>query len=143
MSRVIRPQSASKIRSDLLQALAHAVASDQASVLDQSERRDILAFSVRILEEIMESVSATSNAWEKRGYWVKADRFMAEWAWASTWLKQLTQAYGQPELAPSEALYGRLSDHLSQVSIPVRMRRTKPWTGAWKRWKSPESASDK
>ena len=127
MSRVIRPQSAASIRNKLIQSLAHAIAFDQQGDL-------------KILDEIVESVSATSNAWEKRGYWVKADRFMREWSWVRSEREQLALALEKPDFPGFAALYRNLGKQLSQVQIPVRMLRTRPWTGAWQRMKSASSS---
>lgn len=140
MSRVIRPQSAATIRNKLIQNLAHAIATDQQGDLKQSERLDVLAFVVQILDEIAESVSATSNAWEKRGYWVKADRFTREWTWVLSEREQLVPALEKPDIPDFAALYLKLVQQLSQVQIPARMRRTRPWTGAWQRRKSTPSS---
>jgi len=140
LSRVIRPQSAASIRNKLIQSLAHAIAFDQQGDLKRSERQDVLAFVVQILDEIVESVSATSNAWEKRGYWVKADRFMREWSWVHSEREQLALALEKPDFPCFAALYRNLGKQLSQVQIPVRMLRTRPWTGAWQRMKSASSS---
>ena len=35
-----------------------------------------------MLEAIDESIEQSVAAWEKRGYWLKADRFRQEWRWA-------------------------------------------------------------
>ena len=37
---------------------------------------------VLALEEIAVSIDVSVQAWEKRDYWVKADRFRMEWEWA-------------------------------------------------------------
>ena len=136
MSRVIRPQSAARIRSKLLQSLAHAIAADQENELAKSERRDVLTYVLQILEEIASSVSATTGAWEKRGYWVKADRFMMEWSWVSAVSEPLIPALEQSELPSPTALYRDFNHHLSAIEIPVRMQQTRPWTGAWSQRKA-------
>ena len=131
LSRVIRPQSAARMRSKLVQALALAFAADQQPDVGQSERRDILAYVLKVLDEISTSVTATSTAWEKRGYWVKADRFMGEWSWVRTARERLMLALEKSELQASSVVAPELAQRLSEVKIPTRVRQTKPWTGAW------------
>lgn len=136
MSRVIRPQSAARIRSKLLQSLAHAIAADHENELAKSERRDVLTFVVQILEEIASSVSATTGTWEKRGYWVKADRFMLEWSWVTAVREPLIRALEQSEMPSPTVLYRGFNRHLSEIEVPARMQRTKPWAGAWSQRKA-------
>lgn len=136
MSRVIRSQSAARIRRKLLQSLAHAIAADHEGELSKSERRDVLAFVVQILEEIASSVSATTGAWEKRGYWVKADRFMMEWSWVTALREPLARALEQSEMPSHNVLYRELIRHVSGVETPVRTQQTKPWAGAWSQRKA-------
>ena len=45
------------------------------------ESLDMAAFVVLALERIEESVDNSATAWEKRDYWLKADRFRMEWGW--------------------------------------------------------------
>jgi hypothetical protein len=119
------------MRSKLLQALALALAAEQQADGGKSERRDILAYVLQILDEISTSVTATSIAWEKRGYWVKADRFMREWSWVRTARERLMLALEKSEVQASSVVAPELAQRLSEVKIPARMRQTKPWTGAW------------
>ncbi len=46
------------------------------------ELRDMLAALVFTLREITATVEQAALAWEKRDYWLKADRFRFEWQWA-------------------------------------------------------------
>ncbi len=34
------------------------------------------------LEEINSNIDKSVEAWEKRGYWVKADKFRLDWEWS-------------------------------------------------------------
>ncbi|MCZ7670177.1 MAG: hypothetical protein M5U34_24895 [Chloroflexi bacterium] len=36
---------------------------------------------VYLLREIYEGVEQSAHAWEKRDYWMKAERFLRDWQW--------------------------------------------------------------
>ena len=56
--------------------------------------RDLAAFIAISLEKIFETVETSVVAWEKKGYWVKADRFRLEWEWSKNHERAL--APGRP-----------------------------------------------
>lgn len=137
MSRVFRPQSAATERRKLLQSLALAVSVSKQSELDRMERRDLMAFSLQILNEIANSVKLTVSAWEKRGYWVKADRFMAEWQWVESSRLNIEEAYRKDGDWPQPAILDILEKHLATTTPPSRLLKDKPWKGAWSRGEVP------
>jgi hypothetical protein len=132
VSRVFRPQSAASKRRKLLQYLKSAVIASKGKTLDEYENRDLAAFICQVLEDIAESVKATASAWEKRGYWVKADQFMAQWSWIETSFRQATGALECGELQPQSVISQQLEDHLEDIKLSSRMRNQKPWKGAWR-----------
>lgn len=131
MSRVFRPQSAASERRKLLQYLKLAVIASKGQTLDEHECRDLAAFILQVLEDIAESVKTTVSAWEKRGYWVKADHFMAQWSWIGTSDRQTAGALERGEIQPQSLISQQLEDHLEDIKLPTRMRNQKPWKGAW------------
>jgi hypothetical protein len=46
------------------------------------ETKDMVAFIILALKEISSGIDQSVAAWEKRGYWVKADKYRLEWQWA-------------------------------------------------------------
>jgi hypothetical protein len=77
-------------------------------------------------------VKATVIAWEKRGYWIKADRFMAEWAWVERMRIKVEAALERSEDWPDPKLHHQLEQHLGDVTLPARMRNKRPWIGEGK-----------
>lgn len=132
MSRVFRPQSAASERKKLLQHLKLAVVASFEQTLDANEGRDLAAFVCQVLEDILESVTATGSAWEKRGYWVKADQFMAQWSWVTSSHRHAEDAVNRGEFDPQSLISQQLYDHLKAIDISPRMRNHKPWQGAWR-----------
>lgn len=134
MSRVLRTESATRTRELLLQAVAVALRGLVASSISEAQLRDRLAFTALALDQIALSANQTCAAWEKRGYWVKADRFRAEWNWLDQPRLELGRALDAGDLTRAAGLAAGLLVRLAGVHIPVRLRQTHPWEGAWSTW---------
>ena len=93
MSRVINPESAGKDRTRLTKAIVLAI----RELAKQSEptpaSRDLAAFISLALSAIADGIDASVAAWEKRDYWVKADKFRMEWMWAGATAAKMKSAY--------------------------------------------------
>lgn len=106
------------------------------------ERRDMLAFLALCLEEIRNSVDETCHAWEKRDYWVKADRFRLDWAWAHSAHSKLAEQLGEDDFDGGAATAARLGSHLNDVSLPRRSSAGEPWLDAWASWRQSQGMGD-
>ena len=92
MSRVINPDSAGKERNRLTKAIVLAVRELAHQTDLGPESRDLAAFIALALQAISDGIDASVAAWEKRGYWVKADKFRMEWMWAGDYAGRLQAA---------------------------------------------------
>jgi hypothetical protein len=99
LSRIIRPESAARARERILQATALAIRHAARQSPSSADRHDILAFIVLALDEISESVDASAAAWEKRGYWLKADRFRRDWIWVEQVKRKIETALRDEDYA--------------------------------------------
>ena len=92
MSRIINPDGVGKQR----KMLTRAVVLSLRELLNQSEpnekTHDIAAFIVLTLAEISANIDRTVTPWEKRNYWVKADRFRMDWDWTDTIADKMQKA---------------------------------------------------
>lgn len=131
MSRVINSESAGKDRTRLTKIVVIAI----RELLRQKEpsdlSRDLIACILLSLDGIYDTVDASVEAWEKRGYWLKADRFRMDWQWTKLLADQmrplvLTENYG--ELIP---LMVQVLQALESVKVSENHRLGTPWTGAW------------
>ena len=133
MSRVINPESAGKDRTRLVKAVALALRQLMLQTETDTLTRDLAAFIALALEEIERTIDPTVAAWEKRDYWVKADRFRMDWAWAGRLGKNMRQAVLADDWAGVARTAGEVAMRVQTVKLPVRHRMGEPWTGAWKR----------
>jgi len=114
LSRVINPESKGKIRKQLCQSIILAIRKlmqqDQITV----ESKDIVAYIIFLLDSVYQSIEDSVTAWEKRGYWIKSDRFRMEWEWSYNLRKDLYQA-----------LYNEDWDSISQISVVIAQKLNK------------------
>ena len=131
MSRVINSESAGKDRTRLTKIVVIAI----RELLRQKEpsdlSRDLIACILMSLDGIYDTVDASVEAWEKRGYWLKADRFRMDWQWTKLLADQmrplvLAENYG--ELIP---LMVQVLQALDSVKVSENHRLGTPGTGAW------------
>lgn len=133
MSRIINHESAGKQRSTLLKGIALALRelSRQASV--GAEARDLAAFIALALREIASGIDPSVAAWEKRGYWVKADKFRMEWSWSGPMGAKLREALVAEDWPTIARLAAQIAARLSNIQVTERHRLGHPWTGAFTR----------
>lgn len=132
MSRVINPNTPGKERNRLKRATALALREMMKSPEPNENTRDMAAFVALSLEGISETVETTVTAWEKRDYWVKADRFRLEWSWAGLLGKQMRQAVLEEDWGQIAQVAVQVAQAVSDVNISERHRMGTPWVGAWK-----------
>ena len=129
MSRVINPESAGRNRARLMQwiALACAQLMKERSL---DTRADELAFIVAALEEIAAGIDASTAAWEKRDYWLKADQFRRQWEWTGRSAQRLRAAIECKNTSEAVAALADLAPRLAGVALPKRLPKEMPWKGA-------------
>lgn len=134
MSRVVHTESPSTLRKRFLREIATVLQSGKEAEVSTAELRDMMAFIVMALKKIDESVDQTCAAWEKRGYWLKADRFRLEWSWVATLAGRMEQQLRQEELQAILPVLGELAAAMTGIQ-PKKGDHRDIWKGAWDRWK--------
>ena len=131
MSRVINPDSAGKERSHLTKSIVIALRTltKQADVND--ETRDLAAFIALALLRIDATIELSVQAWEKRGYWVKADKFRMEWVWTKKMGEQLRTAVLGEDWGTVAMISAQVGQKLAKIKVPERHRLGTPWVGAY------------
>ncbi len=135
MSRVINPEGAGKERTRLVKSIVLAMRELMRQTEPNEHSRDLAAFIALALLEIFETIETSVAAWEKKGYWVKADRFRMDWLWTEQVGGQLRQAVLNDDWATIAMLMVKLGGKLNNVDVPVRNRLGEPWVGAYQHLK--------
>lgn len=131
MSPVINPDGVGKQRDRLMRAVTLALRALASRSQVDAETRDLVAFIALALNEIHATIDVTCAAWEKRDYWLKADQFRREWAWAGRTAEKVERIVLGDEWQNLPALMVELSKHLDKVNLPKRNTLGTPWVGAY------------
>lgn len=132
MSRLINPDSVGKQRTQLTKAIVLAVRELARQNDTGQEARDLAAFISVALKTISEGIDSSVAAWEKRDYWVKADKFRMEWAWAAPTAEKLRTAVLQDDWGTIAMLSAQVAQKFSRTQVSEKHRLGKPWLGAFK-----------
>lgn len=132
MGRVINPDSVGKERTRLTKAIVLSVRELAKQTQPDETARDLAAFIALALRAIADGIDVSVAAWEKRDYWVKADRFRMEWMWAGQLADKMKTAVLEDDWATIAQLMPRIAEKLNKIKVSDRHRLGKPWVGAWK-----------
>jgi hypothetical protein len=131
LSRIIDPDSAGKERTRLTKAIVLAVRELAQQTEPCVESRDLAAFIALALEIVAETIDISVAAWEKRDYWVKADRFRMDWVWAGQLAEKMRHAVQADDWGTVTEVAALTAQKLNKITVPARNRLGKPWVGAW------------
>ncbi len=136
MSRVINPDSAGKQRTKLSKSIVLALRQLARQSDTGGETRDLAAFIAVALEAISGGIDESVAAWEKRGYWVKADKFRMEWAWTGPIAEKMRTAIASDDWATVAMLSAQVAQRLNKIQVADNHRLGRPWAGAYERMRS-------
>ena len=95
-----------------------------------AEAKDMFAALVFSLRQIHESTLVTVEAWEKRGYWMKADRFMRDWEWSADMAANFEDIIRNEAWDLIPRLMGELAPRTADVQVKNMTRSPATWRGA-------------
>jgi hypothetical protein len=136
MGRVINTESAGKDRTRLVKSTVLAMRELMRQSQPDDTSRDLAAFIALALLEIAATVEPSVTAWEKKGYWVKADRFRMEWEWSGRAGETMRQAVLADDWASVARVAVQVGGKFMSVKIPERHRLGTPWMDAYRKLKS-------
>lgn len=135
MSRLIKTDTVGKDRTRLTRSIVLAVRELAKQKEVTAEARDLAAFIAFALQAIAEGIDESVAAWEKRGYWVKADRFRMEWLWTGQTAAKMKSAVLNDDWGAIALLLPQIAQKLSKIQIAENHRLGAPWKGAYQRLK--------
>ena len=124
-------ESGTKLRNRLSKSIVLSIRRLMQKGEPDNESMDMAAFVVLALGKIAESVDLSATAWEKRDYWLKADRFRMEWAWVESCQALLEPAVLSQDWHVIATGLVTVAQHLGKVEVSERNRLGEPWIGAW------------
>jgi hypothetical protein len=135
LSRIINPEGSGKERTRLSKEIVLSIRELMKQSEPDEKSRDLAAYISLALGEIGKTIDSSVTAWEKRGYWVKADRFRMEWAWTERLGNSMQQALVQDDWAGVAMASTQIALKLNSVQVSDRHRLGTPWVGAWNQLK--------
>ena len=133
MSRVFSTNSVGKRRRQLRRTIAEALRRLATKRTFDRESEDLAALIVFSLRRLEEGVDQTATAWEKRDYYLKADRFRMQWEWLedTTYALESVLLLGQWDKMPEimAGLFPRFAD----ITVSKYTRSSDLWEGAYQR----------
>ena len=139
LSRIINPEGSGKERTRLSKDVVLSIRELMRQAEPNEQSRDLAAFIALALNEIAKTIESSVIAWEKRGYWVKADRFRMDWAWAERLGNAMQQALFEENWTDVAITSTQIAQKLMSIQIPLHHRLGTPWVGAWEALKKSSS----
>jgi len=132
LGRLINTEGAGKLRTQLTRSVVLALRELMRQTQPDDHSRDLAAYISIALGEIYQTAEESVAAWEKKGYWVKADRFRMDWEWADRLAVTMRKALVQEDWATVAMTAAQIAQKLMSVDVPQRHKLGEPWQGAWK-----------
>ena len=133
MSRVINTNSPGKVRNRNMRTMAEILRRVGGKAEIDDETRDMFAALVFLMRDIHQSALVTVEAWEKRGYWMKADRFMRDWEWSAEMAANFEDVIRNDAWDLIPRLMAELFPHTADVQIKNMTRSPSLWKGAYRK----------
>lgn len=133
MSRIIATESVGQERHQLRRTIAEALRHLATKPEFDQESLDLAALIVFSLRRLEQGVEQTATAWEKRDYYLKADRFRREWEWLDGTIHALetTLLLGPQDQLPE--ILATLFPRFGDITIGRYTRTSALWTGCYQR----------
>jgi hypothetical protein len=130
LGRIIKSGSAGKDRLLLEKGIVAAIRELAKQSNPDTTSYDLIAFIALSLIAIGETIDESVAAWEKRGYWVKADHYRMEWNWSPRMGEELKQALIKEDLEKAASIIAQITQKLSKVKVSKYNHIVTPWVGS-------------
>ena len=143
MSRVISTNGPGKERSHLMRTAAEVIRRLSMKTEVDSETQDMAALLVYCFRQIDAGIDESVRAWEKRDYWVKAERFRLQWAWAKQASHDVEKIVLTENWAMLPTTLIALLPYFEDIKIARFTRSPNLWKGAFHRLSEEHSPNGK
>lgn len=141
MSRVIHTDGPGQQRHRLRRTVAETLRRLMTKRRFDDEAKDLASLIVFSLRELADGVDRSASAWEKRGYFVKADRFRQEWEWLEPTAAQLSRLIVSEDWTRIPVVLAQLTPRFADVRVKRLTRSSAVWKGCYERLLEVEPSS--
>jgi hypothetical protein len=142
LTRIIAIESVGQQRHKLRRTIAEALRRLASKQTFDKESLDLAALIVFSLRRLEQGIEQTATAWEKRDYYLKADRFRRQWEWIDDTAYALETALllGNHDRVPDilVTLFPRFAD----ITIARYTRSSQLWEGCFRRLQAGEASTN-
>ncbi|MBN1965400.1 MAG: hypothetical protein JW910_12195 [Anaerolineae bacterium] len=134
MGRVIQTESTGKIRSRLMRTCAELLRHlSQKQALDDNAK-DMAAFLALCLREIEAGIDESAAVWEKRDYWIKAEKLRQRWDWVGLYAGKIERALRDEKWTSLPETMTKLFPYFADVKVTRFTRSEDLWAGAYRKF---------
>jgi hypothetical protein len=131
VTQIINNSTPGKERTRLSKAIVIAIREFMRQTKPDQQSKDIVAFVILALEQISTGIDLSVAAWEKRGYWVKADKYRMEWHWTAVSAEKLNSALKKQNWREIAPIMLDIISQFSSIKVSNQHRMGKPWHNAY------------
>lgn len=131
MARIINTNSPGKRRSAHMRTIAELLRrlSQQQDV--SATTKDMVAAIVFNLRAIAGTVEESVVAWEKRGYWKKADDFQQKWWWCELMASSIESLIREDDWDQLPTALAKLFPRCADINVSKLTRKPEAWQGSY------------
>jgi hypothetical protein len=133
MGRLIQTDSTGTERQRLRRTIAEALHLLMAKRELDDEVRDLAALIALALREIAAGVERSAGVWDKRHYYIKADRLRADWEWSQRSADRLTHLIRAGDWARLPVVLAELAPRFADIRVGKLTRSPRLWSGAYRK----------
>ncbi len=134
MSRIISTEAPGKVRNQHRRTIAEALRRLSQKLQLDDEGKDLAALIIFCLHGMADTVDRTIDSWEKRDYWMKAERFREQWRWLEPTADGLSAVIYKGEWDQLPVTLAQLMPHFADVTIKQMTRKPALWQGAYEKF---------
>ncbi len=131
MGRVINIENPTKVRNRNRRTIAELLRRLSEKPTFDEEAQDMAAAITLALWEIADGVEQTVRAWEKRDYWMKAERFLRDWQWVPEAASNLDDVIRNDAWDLLPELLAELFPRFADVQLKSMTRKPSEWRGKY------------
>ena len=132
MTRIINTQAPGKRRNHLRRTIAEIMRHLVSKHEVDEETKDMAAALVYSLRGIAETIETTTTAWEKRNYFLKADRFRIEWEWVLPAAERLQELVIDDRWEGLPGEIAELATHFADIRVAKMTRSASTWESSYR-----------
>jgi hypothetical protein len=133
LSRIIAVDSVGQERHRLRRTIAESLRRLAGKQTFDEESKDLAALIVFSLRRLEEGVDRTATAWEKRDYYLKADRFRLQWEWVEETAYALESALLLGQLDQVPEILVTMFPQFNDITVARYTRSPDLWEGCYQR----------